>query len=219
MTVNANGTKVTVVDYGAGNLLSVSRALNRVGARVVMAESPGAVRRAGHLILPGVGAFARGMEELRRHGLIEPLLDHAKSGKPFLGICLGMQMMLESSDEFGDHEGLGLIPGKVAAIPKTTTEDAPHKIPHIGWIGLHPADGADWDGTLLSGLPAGANMYFVHSFTAHPADTAHRLADVDYNGRTLSAAIRRDNLTGFQGHPEKSGQVGLDILGNFVRLD
>lgn len=217
--MTSGGKKVTVVDYGAGNLLSVTRALEHVGAEVALAADGASLNGAGHLILPGVGAFAKGMEELRRRRLIEPLRDHAKSGKPFLGICLGMQMMLESSDEFGDHQGLGLIPGRVAAIPKTTAGDAPHKIPHIGWSGLHPVDGGDWDGTLLSGLPAGADMYFVHSFTAYPADPVHRLADVDYNGRALSAVIHRDNLTGFQGHPEKSGQVGLDILRNFVCLN
>ncbi len=222
MTTIRRQRKVSIIDYGAGNLLSVSRALEHAGATVTLVADGASLKGANgaaHLILPGVGAFGKGMEELRRRDLVGPLLDHAESGKPFLGICLGMQMMLESSDEFGGHRGLGLIPGKVMAIPDTSEEGAPHKIPHIGWNGLDPAGGQDWRGTVLGGVPAGADMYFVHSFTAHPADPAHRLADADYNGRTLSAAIHRDNLTGLQCHPEKSGETGLFILRNFLSLN
>jgi glutamine amidotransferase len=210
---------VAIVDYGAGNLLSVSRALVNVGADVTLAKNAQAVRDAGHIILPGVGAFGRGMEELGQRELVEPLLNHAESGKPFLGICLGMQMMLDTSDEFGHHSGLGLIPGRVKIIPKTTINEAPHKIPHIGWNNLLPTKNNNWQNTLLDGLPSGISMYFVHSFTAYPRNADHRLADADYNGRTVSAVIQRENLTGFQCHPEKSGEIGLRVLKNFVSLN
>jgi glutamine amidotransferase len=210
---------VVVVDYGVGNLLSVTRALDHVGAEVVQTSRPAKIEAADRVLLPGVGAFGDGMAGLAERRLVEPIKRFAERERPFLGICLGMQMMLQESQEFGRHAGLGLIPGKVVAVPPTGADGAPHKIPHIGWNRLQPAaDGNGWDDTILAGLPANAAGYFVHSFMAAPAAPRHRLADCDYDGRAITAAIARGHLYGCQFHPEKSGPVGLKILENFITL-
>lgn len=211
--------KVTIIDYGIGNLLSVSRSFEYHGAEVVLTDSAELIMKADRLVLPGVGAFADGMKGLAMRGLIEPIKAYARQDKPFLGICLGMQMMMERSEEFGLHEGLGLIQGDVVRISDTKVDGTPHKIPHIGWNELVvPAGLAGWDGTILQGLSPGETVYFVHSFTASPTDTANRLADCLYDGRVISAAIRAGNLYGCQFHPEKSGPIGLRIIKNFLRL-
>jgi glutamine amidotransferase len=208
---------VTVVDYGMGNLFSVSRAVERCGAEVVLTDTAAGIDDAKWLILPGVGAFADGMQGLRSRGLVEPLRRYAASQRPLLGICLGMQMMLEAGLEFGTHEGLGLIPGRVETVPALSASGAPHKVPHIGWSGLQlPPGRADWNNTILRNIAPGAAGYFVHSFMAVPTDPAHRLADADYDGVAVCAAIARDLVTGCQFHPEKSGEVGLTILKTFL---
>lgn len=209
---------VVVVDYGAGNLLSVARAFRHIGAEVILADDADTISRARRLILPGVGAFGKAMDALSQNGLVEAIRSYVASGRPFLGICLGMEMMLESSEEFGLHEGLGLIPGRVLAIPKTGTNGSPHKVPHIGWNGLKPAAEHGWRGTILDGIPSGSSMYFVHSFTAHTSDPDHCLAVVEYNGHRLCAALQCRNLYGFQCHPEKSGTLGLSILERFLEF-
>jgi glutamine amidotransferase len=210
---------VTIIDYGIGNLLSVTRAFGHCGADPILSGTTEGILAAERLVLPGVGAFADGMAGLRERGLVDAVRQYAASGRPFLGICLGMQLMLDRSDEFGSHEGLGLIPGRVTAIPPTAADGSPHKIPHIGWNFLElPSPSASWSGTVLEGIAPGAAAYFVHSFTAMPDDPAHRLADCRYNGRLIAAAIRSGNLYGCQFHPEKSGEVGLAIVRNFLRL-
>ncbi len=208
---------VTMIDYGIGNLFSVTRALEHVGASVATTDSPHVLDRAERVILPGVGSFANGMSGLRERSLIEPLRRYAASGRPFLGICLGLQLMFDASEEFGRHEGLGLIAGEVKAVPDRRADGQPHKIPHVGWAPLAPpSPGSSWDGTLFGDVAPGESVYFVHSFTAVPADERHRLADTDYDGCRISAAVRRDNLYGCQFHPEKSGPTGLRILARFV---
>ncbi len=210
---------VLLVDYGVGNLLSVRRALEACGAHVEMSGAPEAVAAAERLVLPGVGAFGNCVQTLRRYGLYEPILHYAESGRPLLGICVGMQMLLDYSEEFGRHEGLGLIPGHVAAVPAVGSNGRPHKIPHIGWNRLgRPANGLDWSGTILEGRSGEEEVYFVHSFTAVPARCEHRLADSDYDGQPISAVIGRDRIFGCQFHPEKSGPVGLSILSRFLSL-
>ncbi|HWA36221.1 MAG TPA: imidazole glycerol phosphate synthase subunit HisH [Burkholderiales bacterium] len=209
---------VTVVDYGVGNLLSVARALEHCGAAVSFAASPEDIDKAALLLLPGVGAFGDGIGELRSRGLDRPVVRYAQSGRPLLGICLGMQFLLETSEEFGEHAGLALVPGRVCAIPGTGTDGRAHKIPHIGWSGLQrPAERETWSGTILDGVAPGAKVYFVHTYTAHPAPQA-RLADCDYHGRRISAAIQRGAVAGCQFHPEKSGETGLQVLRNFLRM-
>jgi len=209
---------VTVADYGVGNLLSVARAFERCGATVVLTAEPAAIAGADYLVLPGVGAFADGMSGLRQRGLIEPIREFAARGRPFLGICLGMQMMLTSSEEFGSTRGLDLIAGTVVPIPATGSDGRAHKIPHIGWNAIEPPRCGAWQGTPLADTPPGTEMYFVHSFTAVPESAEHRLADASYNGRVVSAAIRSGNLCGCQFHPEKSGAAGLRLLVTFLAL-
>lgn len=211
--------KVTTVDYGTGNLLSIANAIAHCGAEMVLTNSTGKIARAERLILPGVGAFKTAMDSLREHGLVDAIQKFAQTGRPFLGICVGMQMMLDVSEEFGEHKGLGLIPGRVIPIPPTGADGIPHKIPHIGWNVLRRSGGCrSWDGTILEKVPRNMNVYFVHSFTAVPQDEKHRLADTFYNGRRISAVIGKGHLYGNQFHPEKSGKNGLKIIKKFVEL-
>lgn len=213
--------KVTIVDYEVGNLLSVRRALEHCGAEVAVTGDVHAVRSAERLILPGVGAFGDCVYALNERGLFDAVLDYATTTRPFLGICVGMQMLFDSSEEFGNHKGLGLIPGQVVAIPKTDAWGHPHKTPHIGWTPLTIPEGASperWQDTILSKVEPNSCTYFVHSFTAEPYDPHDRLADCAYNGRLVSAAVQRGHITGTQFHPEKSGVVGLGIISNFLAM-
>ena len=209
---------VVVVDYGIGNLLSVRRAFEQVEAEVELSDDPDRIARAGRLVIPGVGAFGDCVGELRRRALVEPVREAMASGRPCLGICVGMQMLLEASEEFGAHEGLGVIAGRVVAIPRHAADGTAHKVPFVGWASLRPAGLAEWRGTILDGLEPDAAAYFVHSYAAHPANEARRLADSDYDGLRICAALRRDNVFGCQFHPEKSGPVGLRIVANFMAL-
>lgn len=211
-------TRVLVVDYGVGNILSVCRAFEACGSKVELSDDPKRIAAADRVVLPGVGAFGDCMSELHRRALIAPILNFSATGKPLLGICVGMQMLLEVSEEFGEHRGLALAAGRVCAIPATTIDGRRHKIPHIGWNALTKPAGADWTGTILDGVKPGSTCYFVHSFTCVPRNEKYRLADCDYNGRRISAALRIGNVYGTQFHPEKSGEVGLHILRNFLAL-
>ena len=207
---------VTIIDYGIGNLYSVQRAVEMCGAMARVTSDPDEVEAAGCLILPGVGAFSDGMRGVREAGLVEPVRRYVAVGKPLLGICLGMQMLATVSEEFGEHEGLGLIPGRVIAVPETDVKDVRHKIPHIGWSALSPSDGISWTDTPLEETAPGTSVYLVHSYHMNPDDPAHRLAECDYGGRRVTAAIRAGRVFGCQFHPEKSGPAGLAILRRFL---
>ena len=209
---------VVVVDYGFGNLKSVCRALEFSGGAVDLTSNPAAIADASRLVLPGVGAFASCIGGLRNNHLVEAIARFFGTQRPFLGICVGMQMLLDSSEEFGEHSGLGLIPGKVRAIPAAASVGAKYKVPHIGWSQLRrPAD-ATWAGTIVAGCDDGEPMYFVHSFTAEPQSSSARLADCDYFGNRLSGVIRDGDRYGCQFHPEKSGESGLGVLSQFLAL-
>lgn len=211
-------SKIIVVDYGVGNLLSVTRALAECGAEVTLSGDPQHIAAAPAIVLPGVGAFGDCMIELERRGLVEPLKAYLRSGRLALGICVGMQILLEIGEEFGEHAGLGIIRGRVRAIPNTRTDGIPHKIPHIGWSEIYPPPGRCWENTILAPVRPGSCCYFVHSFTAEPADPGNRLADCDYDGRTVCAAVDLGAVSGVQFHPEKSGVVGLAILNRFLDM-
>jgi imidazole glycerol-phosphate synthase subunit HisH len=204
--------RVTVVDYGIGNLHSVTKALRHEGAEVTVTADARDVPVAERLVLPGVGAFADGMRGLRERGLVEPLRAYAEAGRPLLGICLGMQLLLGESEEYGRHEGLGIVPGRVAEIRR----EKGFKVPQIGWNRIYAPSGGSWQGTLLDRVDEGAMVYFVHSFTAVPDREEDRLADSLYAGQRVSAAVRRGSVSGCQFHPEKSGTVGLTILRRFL---
>ena len=204
---------ITVVDYGRGNLFSLARALEHLGASANVTSDPKAVEAAERLILPGVGAFGDGMENLRARGLVEPVQRYAASGRPLLGICLGMQLLLDESDEFGSHRGLGLVPGRV-----TRFADSPEKrwkVPHVGWSRLTGAAG--WTGSALAPLPEGERMYFVHSYHAVPARPEHRLAATPYAGIEFCSGLKAGAIQGFQFHPEKSGESGLRLLKEWLK--
>jgi glutamine amidotransferase len=214
-------TRVTVIDY-LGNLGSVSRALAWLGAEVEITDEPQRVAGAEHLILPGDGAFGYGMQQLRDKELLDPIREFIDSGRPFLGICVGMQVLMSESEEFGRHAGLDIVPGRVVPFPR-----GDFKVPHIGWSFLntpgartngHGGGEVAWDGTILADLKPGDSVYFVHSFVAVPRDGAHNLAETEYGDGPFCAVIARDNVTGCQFHPEKSGPVGLRILKRFMEL-
>ena len=198
---------IVIVDYGAGNLRSVQKALERVGAMAVVSDSAAVLDAAQGVILPGVGAFGDGMDNLVARRLVEPLLHQVERGKPLLGICLGMQLLFEESEEMGRHQGLGLLPGRVVRFP-----DGDLKVPHIGWNQL-----SGTRGDLLAGIEDGAYAYFVHSFYALPANGSDVLATTEY-GLEFASVVGRGKIWGAQFHPEKSQEVGLRLLENFSRL-
>lgn len=200
---------VAVVDYGMGNLRSAQKGLEKVGVRAVVSSDPGFVAEADGVVLPGVGAFKDCMDNLRSAGLVDPIQDAIASSKPFLGICVGMQLLLTVSEEFGTHEGLGAVPGKVVRFPR----DKELKVPHMGWNRLHQAGGSP----LFEDVPEGAFFYFVHSYYAVPESDSAVGGWTDYGVRFCSA-ISRGNLFATQFHPEKSHEHGLKILENFGRI-
>lgn len=211
---------VTIVDYGIGNIFSVTRAIEHFDVSVLLTDKPSDIASAETLVLPGVGAFSNGMQGLRDRRLVEPLRAYARGGRPLLGICLGMQMLFTKSTEFGEHEGLDIIEGTIepVAIPQDAA-GRDMKIPHIGWSELQlPGGRASWKDTILSEVTPGENCYFVHSFTAVPARPESRLADTCYGKSLISAAVQRDNVYGCQFHPEKSGGVGLKIIKGFLEI-
>ena len=200
-----------IIDYGVGNLFSLCSSLTSIGAEAVVTPDADTVRAADRIILPGVGAFADAAAKLRATGLDRVLIEEAQRGKPIMGICLGMQMLFEISLEYGEHKGLGLIPGRVVPMAGYIPEGL--KIPHIGWNSLilkgqekHP---------LFRYVGEGDCVYFVHSYFA--TDTDAVIATAEY-GRELTAAVARGNIMGCQFHPEKSGPVGLSILRSFCEM-
>lgn len=209
---------VVVVDYGIGNLFSVRRAFESVGAEVRFASSALDIEEAGRLVLPGVGAFSDGMTGLESRGMVEALRKHARSGKPLLGICLGMQMFASGSQEFGEHEGLGIIPGTVVPVASRAVNGGGLKIPHIGWTPLREARPSAWKASALESTAHGACVYLVHSFHFVPTDRKFVLATCDYGGNEVIAAVGDGRIIGCQFHPEKSGPVGLEVLRRFLEV-
>jgi imidazole glycerol-phosphate synthase subunit HisH len=208
---------VTVLDYGIGNQLNMLRALEHCGASVKVVQNASAADvDADRLVLPGVGAFGDGMAELRTRGFDELVKRFAQTGRPFLGICVGMQVMFEASEEMGEHQGLGLLAGRVRAIPAAGTDGKPHRIPHIGWRPLEAT--ASWEGSILANVHPKERVYFVHSFAAQPLRAGVVLAHAHYDGIPICASVRQDNLHGCQFHPERSAETGLNVLRRFLKL-
>lgn len=208
---------IAIIDYGVGNLFSLKSSLKQLGLEAVVTADADTICKADRLILPGVGAFADAMAKLEATGLV-PVMKEEAERKPLLGICLGMQMLFDESEEFGLHKGLGLIPGRVVKIPSTDVQGRPQKVPHISWNPLNPAGGrTDFAGTVLAGVTPGEECYFIHSYEAKPADEADRLADTVYGGRAVCAAAAHGSVVGCQFHPEKSGKVGLKIIEEYMK--
>lgn len=207
---------ITIVDYGHGNLYSIAQALNHIGAPTKISADPADLLSAERVIVPGVGAFGSAMRALRARDLVAPLREAAAMGKPVLGICLGMQLLAESSEEFGEHDGLGLVPGDIKQLPKDEDGDeyAGDRIPNVGWRALGFA-GPD---VSFEGIADGSMVYFSHSFRFVAEQAADVTATISFNGEAVTASVRRGNILGFQFHPENSGPVGLDLLRRFVTL-
>jgi len=201
---------IAIVDYGMGNLRSVQKALERVGAEAVVSDDPVVLDAAQGIILPGVGAFGDAMANLRTQRLLAPVLCQVERDKPLLGICLGMQLLFNESEEMGHYPGLGLLPGRVVRFAEGDL-----KVPHIGWNRLHRDRVAD--GGLLAGIENGAYAYFVHSYYVVPEASVDSLATTEY-GVEFASVVGRGRSWGAQFHPEKSQEVGLRLLKNFARL-
>ena len=205
--------RVGIVDYQMGNLRSVQKALERVGGSAIISSDSHELSQMSHLVLPGVGAFGDAMAELSDRGLIEFLQAWCATEKPFLGICLGMQLLFDTSDEGGLHQGLGILPGKVVRFERTS-QDMSFKIPHMGWNQVESRQAGD---SMLAGIPGNPYVYFVHSYYVLPTSQELVWLEADY-GKPFCAAVRRGNLMATQFHPEKSQRDGLQILANFLNL-
>jgi len=204
---------IGIVDYGVGILFSLKSSFQCLGIETEVSGDPDVIRSWDKIILPGVGAFGDAADKLRAHGLIDVLREEAAKGKPFMGICLGMQLLLDKGYEYGEHEGLGLIPGTVNPIAERIPANL--KIPHIGWNALHfPKDKPV--SPIFRYIKDGDHVYFVHSYSGVNCD-ASVIATTEY-GSELTAAVAKDNVFGCQFHPEKSGEVGLNILKAFAEL-
>ena len=197
---------VVVIDYGMGNLRSIANALQTVGAVVEVSSDPERIGSAGRLVLPGVGAFGRSMQELRERGLIEPMSEAVSRWVPFLGICLGFQVLFEGSTEFGEHEGVGWVSGRVDRF-----DDTDLIVPHMGWNFVTPSRAHP----LFKGLDAGGHFYFVHSYRPEGVRESETLATTEY-GEDFVCAVHHNSVVGTQFHPEKSGPMGLQMLENFL---
>ncbi len=198
-----------VVDYGMGNLRSVQKGFEKVGSGAIISRDPEEIRKAPRLVLPGVGAFPECMKNLSRLNLIEPILEFIQSGRPFLGICLGLQLLFDESEEFGIHEGFRVIRGGV----KGFRREMGLKIPHMGWNEVSFCK----DVPIFRDIPDGSYFYFVHSYYVIPEDGSDVAGETQY-GITFTCAVARDNIFAVQFHPEKSQGNGLKILANFAKL-
>jgi|SRR3972149_2510322 len=200
---------IAIIDYDMGNLRSVAKAFEKVGATAAVTRDPKAILNASHVVLPGVGAFKDCMRNLDEYGLIDPIIKSIESGKPFLGICLGLQLLFDESMEFGHHRGLGVVKGKVVRFPEGTGL----KVPHMGWNEATKRI----DSPLLSGIEDDTFFYFVHSYYAVPEDRSVDLTTTGY-GLDFTSSIMKDNIMACQFHPEKSQKSGLKVLENFSRM-
>lgn len=206
---------INIIDYEMGNLRSVEKAFENLGFEARVSADPNDIKTADKVVLPGVGAFRDCINNLREGGFVEPLLDHVKSGKPMLGICVGMQMLFDESEEFGTHKGLGLIPGKVVRFPSGMVENNERlKVPHMGWNNLL----IEKPSPLFKEIRNESFVYFVHSYYCEAANQEDVAAACRYGDVEFCASIWRDNIMATQFHPEKSQDVGLQIFRNFAEL-
>ena len=210
---------IVIIDYGMGNTKSVQRAIEKIGGQSHLTSDKKIIEDANKIILPGVGAFNAGMEELNRLNLIEPIIRAVNHGAILFGICLGMQLLFESSDENSETKGLGLMDGKIKIIPTQMNGKLVRKIPHIGWNSIKKnQDNKNWNNTIFNNLKDGEFFYFVHSFSANAIHKNEVLAECNYNNLNIVAAVNKGNISGTQFHPENSGELGLTIYKNFLDL-
>jgi glutamine amidotransferase len=202
---------VTIVDYQLGNLFSVRKACDMLGCAAIVSSEAKDIASADALILPGVGAFGQAMENLHRLDLVQPLLDHVAAGKPLFGICLGLQLLFEESEEFGSPKGLGILRGQVRKLPVTESP-----VPQIGWNRIEPGRKDGWADSPLANVNHGAWMYFVHSFYVENSDPQDALCKTNYSGFDYTSAALKDSVFATQFHPEKSSHVGLEIYRHWL---
>lgn len=207
--------QVVVIDYGIGNVFSVCNALSRIGTSPILSGNPDIIAKAERVVLPGVGAFSKAMDNLKSQGLDEAIAAFIDTGRPFLGICIGMQVLMERSTELGDHLGLGYIKGSVERIKKTSTTGYGLKVPHIGWAKVN--DDSNLSIKNIFPVPGeNSYFYFVHSYVCKPHSQADLLATASYHDTKITAVVGRDNILGVQFHPERSGPQGLLFLSQFA---
>jgi len=205
-----------IIDYGLGNVRSVANALNAMDVKAELSNYPSTILQAPGIILPGVGTFSHGMKQLQEFGLVDVIQEFADTGKPVLGICLGMQLLFTSGDEGTAANGIGLIDGRVVSMKALNSDIS--RLPHVGWNKLLRPIQASWDDAILHDINEGEEMYFVHSYQVIPANSANTIAEAEYEGHRFSALIRNKNVYGCQFHPEKSGAKGLKMIKNFLEL-
>ncbi len=208
-----------IIDYGLSNLRSVENTFKYLGANVYVSSKKEDIIHADSIILPGVGAFSDGMTKLKELNLIDAIDSKVRDDTPLLGICLGMQLLFEESEEFGVHRGLALIPGRVEKIPSENTIGEKQPIPHISWDPLYPSCSKNsFKGSFLENIDPGDECYFIHSYEVKVNNQDNCLAETIYGGRRICAAVQKNNIIGTQFHPEKSGEVGLLILKKIIEL-
>ena len=210
--------KTCIIDYKLGNLFSVNQELKNIGHEVVISSNPKDIHSCHAIVLPGVGAFGEGMKNLDNLNLIQPILDAIRSGKPFLGICLGLQLLFSESEEFGTTNGLGVIKGNVKRFNKVNPFGIPRKVPQIAWNQIFIPSGKNWNNTVLENIDEGTYMYFVHSYFVEPIDPVE-LSVTNYDGQEYISSILKDNVFACQFHPEKSADEGLKIYRNWTELN
>ncbi len=207
--------KIAIIDYDVGNVRSILNAFESQGVCASLTRDRKEILNADGVVLPGVGAFSHGMDSLKRYGLTDVVKEYAETNKPFMGVCLGMQILFEESEEFGCTSGLGLIQGKVIKLP--VRNDGLEKLPHVSWNELYRKN-IKWESTILSNIKEKSDMYFVHSFVAEPTNHQHILSITEYSDYKFCSSVKKGNIYGCQFHPEKSGKDGLNIIHNFINI-
>jgi imidazole glycerol-phosphate synthase subunit HisH len=207
--------KIAIIDYSLGNLFSVQQAFTQCGSETFVSSDAESILAADAIVLPGVGAFAEAMDNLQKNRIDEAIKDSINKGKPFLGICLGMQLLFESSEEFGATKGLGIIEGEIKKFRSPSADKKLH-VPQVGWNTIKQSQNTKWEGTILNGIDQNEYMYFVHSYYAVPSFTENSLCITNYGGIDYCSAVIKQNVTATQFHPEKSGKKGLVIYKNWL---
>ena len=206
---------IAIIDYDLANLFSVKRAVEYNGNRAIITDLASEISQADKLILPGVGAYGEAMENIKRKELIPILKERVGKGVPILGICLGMQLLMSTSEELGIHEGLGFIDGEVKHFENCESFEKDQKVPFVGWSEITIPENKRWQNTILKDMKSNTHFYFVHSYVVIPSENKHVLARTSYGSHNYCAVVQKDNIIGCQFHPEKSGNAGLQILKRF----